>query len=62
MSKKKKDEDDCMEYRREVTCLNVTLGMLRGALVEMDKAIESKDKEAFKECMKKFHAHLDRVG
>jgi hypothetical protein len=59
---KNKELEQIVELKREITCLNVTLGLLRGALTEMDKAVESKDKERFRDCMKKFHAHLDRVA
>lgn len=59
---KKKDEAENIELKREITCLHVTLGLLRGALVQLDAAVASKDKEAFKNAIGKFHAHLDRAG
>lgn len=59
---KKKDEAEIVDLKREITCLNVTLGLLRGALAEMDKAVESKNKDSFRDCIKKFHAHLDRTA
>lgn len=61
MATKKKDEAENLELKREITCLHVTLGFLRGALVQMDNAVASKNKESFKDALGKFHAHLDRI-
>lgn len=53
---KKKEED--IELKRELTELHVTLGLVRAAVTAMVAAVDSKDKEAFKDALAKIKAYI----
>jgi hypothetical protein len=54
----KKKEDDCTSYKRELTEIHVTLGMVRAAIQALDNAVESKDKEAFRDALNKLKVYV----
>lgn len=57
MAKKKKEEVEQTDLKRENTELHVTLGLIRGAVSLLEAAVESKDKDAFKDALKKLKVH-----
>lgn len=57
MAKKKKEDVEQTDLKRENTELHVTLGLIRGAVSLLEAAVESKDKDAFKDALKKLKVH-----
>ena len=57
MAKKKKDDVEQEDIKRENTELHVTLGLIRGAVSLLEKAVDSKDKEAFRDALMKLKVH-----
>lgn len=56
MAKKKADPVD-IDLKRELTCMHVTMGMIRAAVSEMEVAVSTKDKEKFRDCLNKIKVH-----
>lgn len=57
MAKKKQNEED-IGLRRELTEIHVTLGMIRAAVDMLEKAVQSKDKEAFRDALAKIKVYI----
>jgi ribosomal protein S3AE len=57
MAKKKADTETQDDYKRRVTELVVTLGMIRASVQRMQECVDSKDKEGFRDCLEKLKVY-----